>query len=118
MDYQHQWEPDLQLEVFRKPVPVDSVSYATSFHENGYGGDTPPVPAEPFPEPYGEVGQNPRDLREQQEMVRQRLQEKKELLESSLTRYRQVGNQLQYCPDNQLLRQSHEEAEIEAAGFQ
>jgi len=117
-DYQHQWEPDLQLEVFHKPVPVDSVSYATSFHENGYGGDTPPVPAEPFPEPYGEVAQNPRDLREQQDMVRQRLQEKKELLESSLMRYRQVLNQLQDCPHNQLLRQSNEEAEIEAAGYQ
>merc|ERR1712079_178527 len=119
-DYPHQWEPDLQLEVFRKPVPVDSVSYATSFHENGYGGDTPPLPAEPFPEPYGgEVqARNPHDLREQQDNVRLLLQEKKELLESSLTRYRQVGNQLQYCPDNQLLRQSHEEAEIEAAGYQ
>jgi len=119
-DYPHNWGPDFQLQVFRKNVPVDSVSYATSFHENGgYSGDTPPAPAEPFPEPYGELqAQNPRDLREQQDMVRQRLQEKKELLESSLTRYRQAGEQLKYCPDNQLLRQSHEEAEIEAAGYQ
>jgi len=55
---------------------------------------------------------------EQQEVMRLRLQEKREQLDASLLRYSQVGSQLKYSPDNELLRQSHEEAEIEAAGLQ
>jgi len=56
--------------------------------------------------------------RARQDVVRQELRHKSEMLESSLMRYRQVGNQLHHSPGNELLRQSHEEAEIEAAGYQ
>merc|ERR1712061_373743 len=56
--------------------------------------------------------------RERQDMMRQELQEKREMLESSLMRYTQVRSQLHHSPENQLLRQSHEEAEIEAAGYE
>lgn len=58
------------------------------------------------------------DVHEQHEDLREKLREKRELLEMSLLHYRQVGNQLSFAPDNHQLRRSHEEAEIEAAGYQ
>jgi hypothetical protein len=65
-------------------------------------------------------GQSAHDFQamEEQELMRLRLQEKREQLDASLLRYSQVGQQLKYSPENELLRQSHEEAEIEAAGLQ
>jgi len=55
---------------------------------------------------------------EQHSVTRQLLAEKREMLESSLARYRQVGGQLSGAPGDQVLVQSHMEAEIEAAGLQ
>jgi len=54
----------------------------------------------------------------ERDILAQKLEEMRAQLDASLLRYSQVGNQLKYSPDNELLRQSHEEAEIEAAGFQ
>ncbi|CAE8636685.1 unnamed protein product [Polarella glacialis] len=55
---------------------------------------------------------------EQQEMISHLLEEKRDLLGSSLRRYRQAGDQLNRSPDSERLKQAHEEAEIEAAGYQ
>merc|ERR1719313_1671284 len=47
-----------------------------------------------------------------------RLQEKQGQLEKSLQRYKQMEQHLISSPQNQQLQQFHEEAEIEAAGYQ
>jgi len=57
-------------------------------------------------------------VQEQHDMMRQKLQEKREMLESSLMRCRHVGSQLSFSPENHVLQQNHELAEIEAAGYQ
>lgn len=116
--HEHDWSQRVHLEVFQQPMPVDSMSYAASFHEGGFGDETPPMPPMRTGELRSRHSIDIAHFREQQDVMRQRLQEKRELLEASLMRYRQIGNQLQYSPDNHLLRQSHEEAEIEAAGYQ
>merc|ERR1712217_462712 len=57
-------------------------------------------------------------VQEQHDMMRQRLLEKREMLDASLMRYKHVSSQLSCSPGNHLLQQCHEEAEIEAAGYQ
>lgn len=58
-----------------------------------------------------------RDILER-DIMESTLQEKRELLEDSLHKYSQVGDQLHFAPHDELLQQSHVEAEIEAAGYQ
>merc|ERR1712060_330734 len=60
----------------------------------------------------------PVPVREQHDLMMQRLEEKRAMLDASLMRYRQLGSQLSCSPDNYRLQQCHEEAEIEAAGYQ
>eukprot|EP00928_Gymnodinium_smaydae_P031198 TRINITY_DN22975_c0_g1_i2.p1 TRINITY_DN22975_c0_g1~~TRINITY_DN22975_c0_g1_i2.p1 ORF type:complete len:883 (+),score=200.19 TRINITY_DN22975_c0_g1_i2:91-2649(+) len=66
----------------------------------------PPPPPE-RPEAFEDVG-----------VVARRLHEKKQELEESLERYKLLTSRLCETPEDLLLRRSHEEAEVEAAGFQ
>jgi len=54
----------------------------------------------------------------QRDLLAHRLEEVSAKLELSLMRCSQVNAELSYSPDNHMLRQSQEEAEIEAAGLQ
>lgn len=82
--------------------------------------DLPAVGSTPLWSPSQQGGTAGRGVQvwEQHDVACQNLERKRNLLETSLARYRQLAIQLSYSPEDQLLIQNHIEAEIEAASFQ
>jgi len=111
------------LDVVSRPAPGYIQTDNGNMHRlpcDGAVGPPPPPPPPPPPCDFDLPCRETPDMQgnDQQDLMRQHLQEKRVMLESSLRRYKQVAGQLSNAPEDRLLRQTHEAAEIEAAGYQ
>jgi hypothetical protein len=81
----------------------------------------PPPPSPPRPPPPPPVRENIRQLNEMEDRrnaVIWHLREKRELMEASFARYEAVTGQLGDDPEDSILLQNHEQAEVDAAHHQ
>jgi len=131
-DPQHGWGGGgLRGEALGPPGYADAPyggSYvaAASFHEypgGGHAGAGAAINASGFASPGcggGVLSPSTQPSQEEvdRDIIAARLEEMRGKLDASLARYQEAGHQLQRSPDSEWLVQSHEEAEIEAAGYQ